>query len=204
MRLRILQVLLCIGGALGLGVAAIIILHSWRIKSDATAFLIDVEKLRPGVATFEDLLNVKHKYAKYARLDGVECNSHDCTIDFYFYNMWMNRIHAAPVTRFGGGVTARDGRVQKIDLALVANYGQNTMADISAQVIDNVDILPMPYYTIGEKLSGGTSMAIRVQLSPTAHEDFRKNAYAFNLACLSKLNGCADSHQMLPLVGKAD
>ncbi len=46
----------------------------------------------------------------------------------------------------------------------------------------------------------GSYTSVVVDLKPAATEDQRRRAFAFNLGCLSKIGGCHDVRQMLPLI----
>jgi hypothetical protein len=165
--------------------------QTFATRYQAAAFLSDVRALRPGRSSFGDLVRLRQKYKRFSSVDDLACNPNLCTMYFSFDNRWLYRLRVLPASRFGGGITIRDGLVYEVNLAL------STSASYSAQVVDTSAPAAKAYTVSGrESTPGGTLIALKVHLTPAAAENLRQTAYSFNLACLTELGGCKDARAM--------
>ena len=180
--------------ALIIAVPALAIVQAFAARSDANQFLADVKKLRVGKSSLVDLNTLSAKYRTYATPDGIECNQKLCTVFFYFGNKWLARIGLSAASRFGGGITAQEGTISKIDLALM------TDAAYSASVVEVLATPNSTPYKVEGRIAtfGTTDFTLTVRLTSGASEELRRKAYNFNLSCLTKLEGCKNAREMLP------
>jgi hypothetical protein len=187
------KLLLAVVSVLGL-FAAFVVSDSILTRFEAERFLDDVRLIRPGKASLSDLVHLTEKYSRFAVKESP-CEYGKCTVFFNFYNPWLYRVHAVPPTRFGGGITARNGTVSEVDLALQSG------AAYDADVVDRRDESGVPAFAIVHRESApGVLVFLKVSLTPAAPEEVRREAYLFNLACLTRFGGCNDAHAMLPAV----
>lgn len=180
--------------ALITAVPALAAIQAFAARFDANQFLADVKRLRVGKSSLADLNTLAVKYRSYSTPDSIECDQKLCKIFFYFGNRWLWRVGLSPASRFGGGITAREGTISEIDLALV------TDSAYSASVVE-VLATPnsTPYKVEGRRaLSGATDFTMTVRLTSAASEELRRKAYNFNLTCLTRLDGCKNARLMLP------
>jgi hypothetical protein len=92
--------------------------------------------------------------------------------------------------------THRAFEVGQRDRQVFVNEGKTTQG-----VVGGVNsTLQEKFFKI--RLSPGVGFG--VLLTPEAPENLRKLAYNFNFNCLSKIGGCKEYEEMLPILGRKD
>jgi len=168
--------------------------QAYRARAEGDAFLSDVRGLRVGQSTYDDVLRIQTKYKSYSSVEGNRCDRDLCDVDFLSGNKWLYELGLVPGAMFTGGVRVRGGVLTRISVGFLSAppYGAAT-EEIPA------DPSVSPYEVHGRVYSSETYAFISVRITSAASEDERQKAYAYNLACLTKLGGCKNANEILPI-----
>ncbi len=141
----------------------------------------------------------KGELASYQQdLYGTEaCSSPECRLDFGFRNSWLSSLHLAPSTELSASLFFEGGVLHSRETI----FGQG-MCCVAV-------VREVPNSTFGEPLSGALYVRLErddsglvrraiLNLALNASNKERAEAYAFNLACLSRLGGCQSATELLP------
>lgn len=170
--------------------------QAYRAREFGNTFLSDVRKLHVSQSTYADVLRIQTKYRSRSLIEGDGCNKNLCIIDFSDDNKWLYHFGLVPGARFSAGLTVKQGILVKISLSLFSNphYDASTDETVAEPSVSS--------YQIGGKklISGRAYSYVWARITTAATSDEREKAYAFNLACLTKLGGCKNSNEILPLL----
>jgi hypothetical protein len=169
--------------------------QAYRARAEGESFLSDVRGLRVGQSTYDDVLRIQTKHKSYSSVVGNRCDRDLCNVDFLSGNKWLYELGLVPGAIFTGGLDVRGGVLTRISVGVHLNpQGGATTDEIPA------DPSVSPYEVHGRNFyQSETYFFISVFITSAASEDERQKAYAFNLACLTKLGGCKDANEILPI-----
>ena len=176
-------------------------------RSNAVKLLKDLDRVQVERTHFDQVEQLARRFPGYAACVGDNCL-------FQFENLWLHRLHLAPLTEFtvmvqrGGDAEAPGGgQVEAIDMAMLVSHGfagdgDGSGAIASALVFDHAALMPggPPYEASIRLQANGRPDRTVVRLSPGASAGERRRAREFNLRCLTRLGGCRNSHQLLPQI----
>jgi hypothetical protein len=152
--------------------------------------------LRVGQSTYDDILRIQTNYKRYSSIEGNGCNRDICIIDFSFDNKLLCHFGLVPGAMFLGRLTVEKGTLVGISLSIVANPQLHAAMDerradpsVSAYEVGGKYFIPRPAYSY-----------VWAHITSAASADERERVYAFNLRCLTKLGGCKDSNELLPIL----
>jgi hypothetical protein len=167
---------------------------AYYVRLCAKQFLAEVEMLRPGKSSIQDIRLLERRYRRFVVPHDSPCTDEHCEIGFSFDNQWLARIHMAPGTVFGARITATSGKISSISIGLDTPPAYFTNVKEVAGQADST-----PYKLTGRRAtSGSAQFSLNVELTAAVSEGIRRSAYNFNLSCLTKVGGCNDARQMLP------
>ena len=168
-------------------------------RSNALKLLQRLDQIQVSRTSFNQVQRLASQFGGDAACVGDNCL-------FEFQNVWLYRLHLAPITEFSvmmqrGGSPADPGggRVAVIDMAMLVSRdfnGRGTIA--SALVFDHDRGVGGPFQASITFTADGRPDRTVVQISPAATASQRGQARNFNLQCLTRIGGCRDSHQLLP------
>src|SRR5579863_6753455 len=177
-----------------------------KTQHEAQAFLQDFVNLPLGTSSFQDVRRFVDKYHDRLWVGDLiyghslnlpspsslpqGCVADKCDYTFAFKNTWLSRLRLAPFTDFAAEIKVRNGQAAMRIVDYVCKRGDSGFI---ASVVDD---------STGE-LRGGFPASRNIQktiiiLTSESTTAQRKQAYAFNLVCLSKIGGCKDSFELLP------
>jgi hypothetical protein len=198
----------------GLVFLAVLSLLGLRQRARAEAFLIDVTKLKLGVATFAEAERLSDRYGGKpwsALPQGTRCTADECYLYFSFPNP-RNIFPFVLVSRvaFGGIIHVRDDRVIGIELV----YQIDSSRFVRGAGYDVKDTLleesPAAHYQRYRWASPGFGVArlyvdqydvpwvVEVRLNARSTAAEKKRAFSFNFSCLAKLYGCTTPSAIFP------
>ena len=173
----------------------------------AQHLLAALQTIRVGTTTFAEMQVLARQH--HAHLS-QPCEASLCRFDFpLIENTVLAKTHLAPVTRFGGLVTVKNGKVSYMTVGL----------DVTSRVrtITSADVLVFPPGEQEAFPSGGAPFSIHttwggafkqgesdkkwktiVTMTSNAVPELQRAAFDFNLSCLTRLGGCTDSGELLP------
>jgi hypothetical protein len=191
------KVLMTFGAAILLSLLPIWAMgQAYRARAKGNAFLWDVRQLRVGQSTYDDVLKIRTKYEGRSWSEDKACDRDQCNVNFSFDNKWLYRFGLVPGTMFIGGLTVSRGTLVRIDLALQSNPKFDAMMEeisaepsVLAYEVGGKELVSRPAYSF-----------VWAHITSAASQDERDRVYAFNLKCLTKLGGCKDSNQLLPIL----
>jgi hypothetical protein len=184
---RLLFVVTAVAVTLLLAITAAFV-QARRARTGATRYIRVVTPLRIG--TPYDLVVAQLRDADIATTCLSGDRPHECTLVFRFNNKWQYRLHLAPPAELVGQLEFRDeSLVQKStvlgrDVCCWADVLES--ASTTSRTTANVD-------------SSGRTWKISVEVSALDFTEYRKQAYAFNLACIGSMRGCK-TDEYLPTV----
>lgn len=118
-------------------------------------------------------------------------------MDFSGDNKGLYHFGLVPGARFVGGLKVRQGVLVEISVSLLSdpNDDASTEETVGGPVVS-------VYEVGGKKLASERAYSYGwAGITSTATPDQREKAYAYNLACLTKLGGCKNSNEILPILG---
>lgn len=168
-------------------------------RANAVKLLRDLNAVQVNRTHFHQVETLAAGFGSQAACVGDNCL-------FQFQNLWLHRLHLAPLTEFtvmverGGAPTdPGGGEVRAIDMAMLVRSAPEGGSVTSALVFDRGDEPGGPPYqasvVIGRDGRPGRTVVL---LSPHASARQRARARAFNLRCLTRIGGCATSRDLLP------
>lgn len=107
---------------------------------------------------------------------------HECVIELRFSNELQATLHLAPPIGFLGDLHFVDGKL----------VHKGTSLGWADQVSVTEDTLAPPMVSVHQ-------YKIWIALSPSDFTDYRRQAYAFNLACIGSIRGCK-ADELLPTI----
>lgn len=196
LRLRIILATLATATLIFMTLLACAFGQAYHARHFSNAFLSDVRKLHLGQSTYDDVLRIHAKYKSRALVDGDGCNTNSCTIDFSDDNKWLYYFGLVPGARFSASLAVKQGVLVKIGLSLNSDPHYDASTDETLADPDT-----SPYEVGGKKLLSGRAYSyVWARITSAATPDEREKAYAFNMACLTKLGGCKNSNEILPIL----
>lgn len=179
-----------------------------RPRANASRLLKRLANVEVSRSHFQQVEKLAGQFSGFSTCSGDNCV-------FQFQNIWLHRLHLAPVTEFtvlarrsGLATDPGGGEVGALDLAMLVRSDSGAIT--SAMVFDRPLIDPGPRAaTPGATPNASFDASITfdaqgragrtiVLLAPTASARQRLRARAFNLACLTSLGGCKTSRDLLP------
>ena len=169
-------------------------------RADAARLLKELNQVRVRSTSFNRVEKMAAQFGGNAACVGDNCL-------FEFQNVWLHRLHLAPLTEFsvmlrrgGSALDPGGGTVAAMDMAMLVTRDFHQGGTIaSALVFERSRPGPNgPYQASIVIGANGQPNRTIVQLSPASTAVQRKQARAFNLQCLTQLGGCKTSRQLLP------
>lgn len=155
---------------------------AYRARIEAAGYLRVVMPLPIG-ATYDVVAAQLHNARLPVGLSG-DCYS-GCRLEFLAGDKWLCRLHLAPPVALLGRLDFRNGVLVYKDTMM----GQDIMV-WSASVTEGEYWGPFPSGVHGTADSSGNGRHIFVHLSPSDSSEYRRKAYAFNVACIGSVRSC--------------
>jgi hypothetical protein len=161
-----------------------------RARAEAVTYIRLVTSLRIG--TTYDAAAAQLRDAGISPNVPTDCRS-ACTLLFHFDNKWQSLLHLAPPAALSGQLDFRDDKVVSKTTAMSqSTYG--------AEVTESASRASR---TSGDIDSSGRPRKVFVDLSAFDFTEYRKQAYAFDLACIGSMRGCK-TDEFLPTVNELE
>lgn len=185
---------------LGTPLVALVLIFAPR--NDAGRLLRSLRTIRVAHTHFQQVEQLAVQFGSSAACLGDNCL-------FQFQNLWLSRLHLAPVTEFsvmlrrsGSPGDPGGGTVGSLDMAmLVVRAPGDSAAIASALVFERSERQPGGPFQASVLIDpSGIPGRTVVRIAPGATALQRSQARAFNLRCLTRLGGCTSSRQLLPEV----
>ena len=184
-----------------------------RTRDHAQHLCEGAARLELGQAGVDDLIGLAR--ANDGNASGfADCgtNQGSCVGTVYFENKWLSRFHVAPRTAFQCKFTILDNRLEKIWLVMATTRrGKSTTSEWGAFVHFAQDTRVFANESANGSDSGSFRVAeipsselLGVVLTPKAPAEIRRSAFSFNFTCMSKIGGCKNYEQMLPVLKRID
>lgn len=195
---KIIFAILAAAAAIFLTLLSAAFAQAYRAREFGNEFLSDARNLRVGQSTYEDVLRIRAKYRSRSLNDLGSCDQNSCETGFSGGNKWLYHLGLVPGAVFIGGLTVRQGVLVKISATYACNPGYD------ANTEETVGGSPVSAYEVRHKqaVSALVYKSIWVHITSAATPAQRERAYAYNLSCLTKLGGCKDANEILPLLRK--
>jgi hypothetical protein len=170
--------------------------QAFHVRATGNSFLSDVRKLSVGHSTYDDLLRIQANYRSYSSIEGNKCDRDLCILDFSFDNKLLCQLGLVPGAMFVGGLRVEKGILVGISLSIVAN------PQLHAAMEERLAAPNLNPYEIGGKrfVSRPAYSYVWAHITSAASEEERSKVYGFNLWCLTRLGGCKDSIELLPVL----
>jgi hypothetical protein len=152
-----------------------------RARTQAARYLRVVAPLRMG--TTYGLVVTQLRNADIPVTLPSDCHE-ECILDIRFVNKWQYTLHLAPPTGLVGRLDFRDEKL--VYKSTILGQGSIYAASVS-EYPSAVSSVKLHQYKI------------LVDLSPSDFTEYRKGAYAFNLACIGSVMGCK-TDELLPTI----
>jgi hypothetical protein len=196
---------------LSIACAGLCIFAKWqahRSRVNAEQFLLGLRKLKVGVSTQEDVMqlvaSVSHGQGFLPTGVTPFCHNDFCSYSVLYYNSFLSlhnlwrlhlwRLHLTPApVYFSGDLDVQKQRLVRIEIYFSSDVIPRTA---SASVTDEVpEISP-----VRESFSVHESRPsqIWIYIKPSASPAQRLAAYSFSLKCMDKVGGCPDAALLLP------
>jgi hypothetical protein len=183
--------------------AGVCIVTTSSTERAAAAFLADVRQGQVGQPPSAGIVSLPEHYrAAMANHEqrigqvGTACKRDECDMAFLFDNRWLRRLRLAPSV----WMRARVGIHQGVLTYRIIEMGSGGLAFFEASVSDQMQPADgnQPF-SVGRLWSGGRWRE-HITITPAATDQQRKQAFGFNIRCLSKVGGCQDALELLPTV----
>jgi len=176
-----------------------------KTQHDAERFFQAAQDLEIAQTTAKDILRLaESSQGRSDNFDPCLSGGANCVGNVIFTNPWLRRLHLAPQTFFVCRFEIRDYKLRSRWFEMTySGVGAFLFEGSSTQTVPNeVQHKPQERYF---KISGGHPAGyLGVMITHEAPVDLRKLAYRFNFSCLSRLGGCRDYEQMLPVLARKD
>jgi hypothetical protein len=182
--------LACAALALLLAIAGAFMLRD-KARADAAKYLHLVMPLRIG--TPYDVVASQLRDAGLPVTSVGDCHQ-ECNLRFLVGDKWLHKLRLAPAVGFYGRLDFRGATL----VYKFTSMGQDIMvwsATVSEGSPPFGSLVPGIH---GTQDSSGNIRTLSIQLSSSDFTENRKNAYAFNLACIGSMRGCR-ADQYLPM-----
>lgn len=186
--------------ALVVACGAILTAATVRTRSEAQAFLSELEVIELGPSGYGQVQALATRFRSHVAQETKPCTSSDCSLTVRFDNTWLRRLHIATWTTFGTTLLVRDGRLYYVSTGMTL-YSRERVVSAETDFSEE-DHGWEPYRAITKRWGDNQPWQSVVRLTPQATLSERKAAFSFNLTCLDKLGGCRDSSDLLPSVWK--
>lgn len=193
---KIVSTVLAVAAAIPLILLAVAFAQAYRAREFGNDFLADARKLRVGQSTYEDVLKVRAKYQSRSKGGLGDCNQDLCNLAFLDGNEWLYHSGLAPGAIFIGGLSVRQGVLVKISVSYQSRYDAATEETVGRSADGAYRVRHQ------EVVSELVYKSVWVHITSAATPTQREKAYSYNLACLTKLGGCEDANEVLPLLRK--
>lgn len=185
-------------------------LTTLRTRRKAERFFQDAQRLEIGHATADQVLGLV--YSAHQRTNGgfAACLSGagECTGTVFFDNVWLYRLHLAPIMVFAYRFDIEDYKLQERWIEMI--YSNDGLGERGTFVHEG-NSTAWPDETLRKpeekyfRISGGRpSGYLGVLITPQTPLNLRRIAYNFNFSCLSKIGGCKVYEEMLPALAQGD
>jgi hypothetical protein len=171
-------------------VATAAFVQVFRARTQAAKYISVVTPLRIGTA--HDVVVAQLRDAGLPTSCLPSERGSECTFVFRFSNKWQYRLRLAPPAELVGQLRFRDG--QLIQKTTVLGRDVCCWVDIleSASTTSTISTNVDP---------SGRTWKVFVQLSALDFSEYRRQAYAFNLACIGSMKGCT-TEEYLPTLNE--
>jgi hypothetical protein len=186
---RLLFIVIGTALVLALAIAASFVL-AHRARADAARYIRLVAPLRIG--TTYDGAVAQLRDARIPMTLPTDCRN-ACSLSFRFDNKWQSMLRLAPPTELSGQLDFRDEK-------LVSKSTTMNQGTYRAEVTESTSRASR---TSGDLDSSQRPRKVFVDLSALDFTEYRKRAYAFNLACLGSIRGC-ETEEFLPTVNELE
>jgi hypothetical protein len=151
-----------------------------RARTEAARYIRVVTPLRMGAAF--DLVVAQLHDANISTTCLPDEPPHECILSFRFNDKWLYLLHLAPPAELIGRLDFRDDKLVYKSTAM----GREMCC--SAAVLESPSTISRASH--GNVDSSGHPWILTVELSPLDFTEYRKQAYAFNLACIGSMRVC--------------
>ncbi|MGH7914609.1 MAG: hypothetical protein ACREPW_08170 [Candidatus Binataceae bacterium] len=182
---------------LGTPIALFLLIASPR--ASAVKLLKQLNSIRVNRTHFQQAERLAAQFGGQAACVGDNCL-------FQFQNLWLHRLHLAPLTEFtvmlvrgGSPSDPGGGSIGAVDMAMLVNAPAQAGPIASALVFERAGgRSDTPYQASVTIASDGHAGRTVVVMTPAASAREKARARAFNLRCLTRLGGCKSSRDLLP------
>jgi hypothetical protein len=178
----------------GIVVVCLLLLASVKIYSDQTRqraehVLAQVRSIRVG-QSFDPL----KQSISLQNTGQFVCSDNRCSMESEFTNSWLSKLRLAPPTLFRVNVASEGDRV--ISLQVGEYIDQQASASTTEGSIGYGPEPPCAPHRRETRF--GEPWRVVIFVTPSCSGEQIERAYAYNLACLSKLGGCKNARDLLP------
>jgi len=178
--------------AMATGIYAAAVIHTRR---EAQKFRDAADQLTIGISSYDNARRILEPYSKHVT-NSEPCTPNHCTWSFSFRNSLLSYLHLAPATEFGGSLTFDNGvlstRVEYLGQGICCVHH---IIEGRLLVAPNNPSQPDFSVTLQRDEDGFPAKAI-VMLTPRATPEQRQAAYAIDLGCLDKIDGCKSAEEL--------
>lgn len=178
----------------------------WK-RYKAGRLLNEVRVERWSSVNFKKAKEISERYGGHPGVfgrQGVPCNANGCRFDIVISNSPMNHLHLAPETAFSVSIHVQNDHVITVssDLLSIILVGSPPQpaplgAHVGEQIAHTVPSEPGFVWThSANSVTGASTVNVALNASATAAQ--RREAYDFNLGCLTKFGGCKEPFDFLP------
>ncbi len=193
---RVFFTILTAAAAICLALLAVAFAQAYRARAFGNEFLADVRNRRVGQSTYQDVLRVQAKYRSRSSSEPGDCDQNLCDMAFSGGNERLYRLGLVPGAKFIGSLRVQQGLLVEIGVSYQANSHFNAYTE------ETIDSAVNPYQVGGKRGSSPPAYSyVWARITSAAAPAQREKAYAYNLACLTKLGGCKDANKILPILG---
>jgi hypothetical protein len=167
-----------------------------RTRRQAEHFLRDFVSLEVGKSRLEDLRRLAEQHGGTEAVVPPELAPAGCapdcrTFSFWFESLWLHRLGLGPATAVVAGLQTGGGRLLSRAIIIESTAEWDSAVDVSEDLSSR----------------SGKSYSIRfrsmrprwcVEFTPEAPAELRRQAFAVNLNCLSRIRGCKTKEEILP------
>lgn len=201
---------LFIGGVVAVAVAgtafAGVMIWTLLAQREAGQLLGEVNSIRVGVSPFDDAKRIADRHRGAGGEDGP-CTRENCRFTFRVANrpLWTFRIWMygfLPPTQFTASLEIRDEVVVGKYAGVIAQHPDRQYSMGAASELAYRDPLyrgaEQPAFRIQHWSNVPDSIDVRLQA--TATDDQRRRAFAINVTCFSRIDGCQSAQEIMPLM----
>ena len=181
MRRRLSLILIGVSFVLLLAIATSFAL-AYRARSEAAKYLQIVAPLRIGTEYGAVVGELRRARLPFVLLDG--CHPR-CVLLLDVDDQWLYKLHLAAPAGFAGRLDFQNGKLtHKFTVMGVMGHGVCCFATVEESASATSGVFP------GNLDSSGHPWRLRVELAASDFGECRRQAYAFNVACIGAMRAC--------------